>query len=108
MYVCTPYDLYCKKNVFATNISKEQLIFTPTCNYGQLSALAARTSTFSRKGTFARKSAEKKRYPAKEDIYDDMIAMKGEINDLSSENVKHKTKIANYKIQLKNKDKFIG
>lgn len=37
-----------------------------------------------------------------------MIAMKGEINDLSSENVKHKTKIANYKIQLKNKDKFIG
>ena len=79
-----------KKNIFSTNISKEQLIFTPTCNYRNLSALGAKTSTYSysRKGAFARKSAEKRRYPAKEDIYDDMITMKSEINDLNTENIK--------------------
>jgi chromosome condensin MukBEF ATPase and DNA-binding subunit MukB len=43
----------------------------------------------------------------KEDIYDSLITLKTELNRVTAENTKVKTKLAIQQDHLKNKDKFI-
>jgi len=54
------------------------------------------------------KRIKENKFYKKEDIYDSMINLKLEVNQLNDENLKQKTKIATLMDQIKYKDKFIG
>lgn len=56
---------------------------------------------------YSRKSKGNQDYLKKEDIYDSLITLKTELNRVTAENTKAKTKLAIQQDHLKNKDKFI-
>ena len=56
---------------------------------------------------YSRKNKGNQDYLKKEDIYDSLITLKTELNRVTAENTKVKTKLAIQQDHLKNKDKFI-